>query len=118
MLVGGRDRSLFPRSDMMGKRTELDVPGRTEAVLALLRREEPAAKIARRHGISEQTLYRYREQFLEGGKAALADGRRGKADPRDHDLEQLKKDIVRRDRVIGELTIANDILKKTSDGLI
>ena len=32
----------------MGKRTELNVTDRTEAVLALLRREEPAAKIARR----------------------------------------------------------------------
>ena len=102
----------------MGKRTELNVTDRTEAVLALLRREEPAAKIARRFGISEQTLYRYREQFLEGGKAALANGRRGKVDPRDHEVERLKKDVVRRDRVIGELTIANDILKKTSDGLI
>ena len=77
-----------------------------------------AASIARRLGISQQTLYRYREQFLEGGKAALANGRRGKIDPRDHEVERLKKDIVRRDRVIGELTIANDILKKTSDGSI
>ncbi len=102
----------------MGKRTELNVTDRTEAVLAMLRREEPAAKIARRFGVSEQTLYRYREQFLEGGKAVLANGRRGKADPRDHEVERLKKDVVRRDRVIGELTIANDILKETSDALI
>jgi transposase-like protein len=102
----------------MGKRTELNVTDRTEAVLTMMRREEPAAKIARRFEISEQTLYRYREQFLEGGKAALANGRRGKADPRDHEVERLKKDVVRRDRVIGELTIANDILKKTSYGLI
>ncbi len=101
----------------MGKRTELNVTDRTEAVLALLRREEPAVKIARRFGVSDQTLYRYREQFMEGGKAALANGRRSKADPREGEVEKLKKDIVRRDRVIGELTIANDILKKTSDGL-
>ena len=42
----------------MANRTELDVSQRTEAVLALLRREEPAAKLARRYGISEPTLYR------------------------------------------------------------
>jgi hypothetical protein len=30
------------------------------AVLALLRREEPAAQLARRFGVSEQTLYRWR----------------------------------------------------------
>ena len=102
----------------MGKRTELNLTERTEAVLALLRREEPAAKIARRYGIAEQTLYRYREQFLEGGKAALANGRRRKADRPDHEVERLKQDMVRRDRLIGELTIANDILKKASDGSI
>ncbi|MHC4406136.1 MAG: helix-turn-helix domain-containing protein [Planctomycetota bacterium] len=29
-------------------------------MLALLRREEPAAQLARRFGVSEQTLYRWR----------------------------------------------------------
>ena len=97
------------------KRTELDVTQRTEVVLALLRREEPAAKLARRYGISEPTLYRYRDQFLEGGKAALADGRRGQADPRDRQIEALKKDLAKRDQVIGELTIANRIFKKNME---
>jgi len=101
----------------MSKRTELDVTQRTEAVLALLRREEPAAKLARRYGISEPTLYRYRDQFLAGGKSALADGRRGKqADPRDQQIQQLEKDLAKRDQVIGELTIANRIFKKVTEG--
>jgi len=100
----------------MGKRTELNPTQQMEAVLALLRREEPAAKLAKRWGISEQTLYRYREKFLEGGKAALADGRRGKSDGRDQQIQKLEKDLAERDRVIGELTIANRIFKKKSDG--
>ena len=100
----------------MGKRTELNPTNQTEAVLALLRREEPASTLAKRWGISEQTLYRYREKFLEGGKAALADGRRGKADGRDQQIEKLEKDLAERDRVIGELTIANRIFKKKSEG--
>jgi hypothetical protein len=45
-----------------------------EAVLAVLRREEPVAVAARRFGISENSLYRLGDRFLEGGKAALADG--------------------------------------------
>jgi len=102
----------------MAKRKELDVAQRTEAVLALLRREEPAAKLSRRYGISEPTLYRYRDQFLEGGKASLANGKRGKADPRDQQIERLEKDLAKRDQVIGELTIANRIFKKKSDGLL
>ena len=36
----------------MGKRTELGLAQRVEAVLALMRREEPAAGIARRFGVA------------------------------------------------------------------
>jgi len=99
----------------MGKRSELDVAGRREAVLALLRREEAAAVLARRYGVSEQTLYRWRDEFLAGGEAALTSGRGG-SDARDRQIEELKRQVARRDQVIGELTIANRILKKTSDG--
>ncbi len=43
----------------MGKRSELSVEKRIEAVLSMLRKEEPAAQIARRYGVSEQSLYRW-----------------------------------------------------------
>ncbi|MHC4405829.1 MAG: transposase [Planctomycetota bacterium] len=45
----------------MGKRSNLTVQKRREVVLTLLRREEPAAKLARRFGVSEHTLYRWRD---------------------------------------------------------
>ena len=99
----------------MGKRSDLSIPQRREVVLMLLRREEPAAKLARRFGISEQTLYRWRDEFLAGGEAALANGKGG-ADFRDREIRELKKEVEGRDQVIGELTIANRILKKTADG--
>ncbi len=38
----------------MGKRSELNLTQRMEAVLALVRREEAAVRIARRFGISER----------------------------------------------------------------
>ena len=97
----------------MGKPSKLSIEQRTEAVLSLLRREESAVKIARRCAISEQTLYRYRDQFLEGGKAGLASGA-GKADLRTQKIEQFEKQMAQRDQVIGELTIANRVLKKLS----
>ena len=100
----------------MGKRSGLTAAERREAVLVLLRREEPAAKVARRFGVSEQTLYRWRDEFLAGGEAALANGKGG-ADSRDREIRELHKEVERRDQVIGELTIANRILKKTADGL-
>ena len=100
----------------MGKRSNLTVSQRREVVLMLLRREEPAAKLARRFGVSEHTLYRWRDDFLAGGQAALASGK-GQSDPRDRENVELKKRLAERDQVIGELTIANRILKKTADGL-
>jgi len=107
----------------MGKRSDLTVSQRREVVLMLLRREEPAAKLARRFGVSEHrfgvsehTLYRWRDDFLAGGEAALASGK-GQNDPRDRQIVELKKQLSDRDQVIGELTIANRVLKKTADGL-
>jgi transposase-like protein len=100
----------------MGKRSNLAVSQRREVVLMLLRREEPAAKVARRAGISEHTLYRWRDEFLAGGEAALASGK-GQNDPRDRQIAELEKQLSERDQVIGELTIANRVLKKTAGGL-
>jgi transposase-like protein len=86
-------------------------------VLMLLRREEAAAVLARRYGISEQTLYRWRDEFLAAGEAALLVAKGG-ADPRNRQIEELKRELARRDQVIGELTIANRLLKKSADGLL
>ena len=95
----------------MGRRAGLGVPERREAVLSLIRRDEPAAVIARRFGVSEQSLYRWRDDFLAGGEAALAARRNGKkAETRR--IKELTRDLDERDRVIGELTIANRLLKK------
>ena len=98
----------------MGTRSKLSVPERRKVVLSLLRREEPATVLARRYGISENTLYRWRDEFTSAGEAALANGK-GKADSRDRRIAELKKELGERDKVIGELTIANRILKKTAD---
>lgn len=101
----------------MGKQVSVSVGERSEAVLKLLRREEPAAQIARRLGVSEPTLYRWRDDFLAGGRSALGAGR-GSGDPHERQIKELRQELDQRDQVIGELTIANRILKKTADGLL
>jgi len=88
---------------------------RAELVLRLLSKEEPAAQIARRAGVSEQTLYRWREDFLNAGKQALAG--RGADREQAKEVNRLQSALAERDQVIGELTIANRVLKKLSDGL-
>jgi transposase-like protein len=100
----------------MGRTLSVDVKDRREAVLCLLRREEAAAVIARRIGVSEPTLYRWRDEFLAAGEAALANGSGKKhgADPLRRRIAELEQQIEKRDQVIGEYTIANRILKKLS----
>ena len=100
----------------MAKRSDVSTADRREAVLSLLRREERAAAIARRVGVSEPTLYRWRDEFLAAGEAALANGRGKKnADPVRQQIRDLERQIEQRDQVIGEYTIANRILKELSD---
>jgi len=97
----------------MPRRSELTVEQRREAVLALLRREEPAAQLARRYGISEQTLYRWRDEFIAAGEAALAKGKNG-VDAREQEIKELKAELEERTLTLGELAAANRILKKLS----
>ncbi|MEW5993891.1 MAG: helix-turn-helix domain-containing protein [Candidatus Zixiibacteriota bacterium] len=101
----------------MGKRSELSVSQRLEVVLLMLRREEPVSVLSRRYGVSENTLHRWKDDFLKAGQAALAYGR-GKAvtGPDEVRIKQLERDLAKRDQVIGELTIANRILKKAHRG--
>jgi transposase-like protein len=98
----------------MGKHSDLPVKDRREAVLSLLRREESAAAIARRYGVSEPTLYRWRDDFLAAGEAALSTGTRNGTDPLVRQVAELERQIEKRDQVIGELTIANRVFKKLS----
>ena len=91
----------------MGKRSEVPVAERREAVLSFLRREEPAAVIARRYGVAEATLYRWRDEFLAAGDAALAGSTRSGSSARDRQVAELERQIESRDQVTGELTVAN-----------
>lgn len=100
----------------MGKKSELSASQRQEIVLMMLRREEPISVLGRRYGVSETTLHRWRDDFLTAGQAALAYGRRKQANAQAQRVGQLQRDVAKRDQVIGELTIANRILKKTLGG--
>ena len=100
----------------MAKKCNKSAEERRQIVLAMLRHDATVPELARRCGVSENTLYRWRDQFLEGGLAGLRSG--NKPTEKSREVADLKKQVAERDRVIGELTIANRILKKTSDGLL
>ena len=78
----------------MGRRSELSVAERRKAVLVLLRREEATSWLGRRYGVSEQTLYRWRDEFLAGGEAALAGSSGKNSDPRKRRIEELERALV------------------------
>lgn len=85
----------------------MELHDRREAELSVIRREEPAAVIARRIWMSEPTLHVWRDEFLAAGEAALASGSgRKAANPRDRRIAELEAQIEKQDRVIGEYTIA------------
>ena len=96
----------------MAKKSTMSPEQRAQLVLRLLSKEEPAAQIARRAGISEQTLYRWRDDFISAGKHAM-NGRGARAEQAKV-VERLEGEVAERDQVIGELTIANRVLKKLS----
>ena len=96
----------------MGKKSELSASQRQEIVLMMLRREEPISVLARRYSVSETTLHRCRDGFLTARQAVLAYGRGKQASAQAERVRQLERDVAKRDQVIGELTIANRILKK------
>jgi transposase len=64
------------------------------------------AELCRKHTVTPNAFYGWKEKFLEAGKLALAGSmKNGAGGELEAENENLKK-------LIGELTIANDCLKK------
>ena len=63
------------------------------------------AEICRRHGIYPVQMSKWREQFIQGGKSALA--QRRNSDTRDDEIQDLKK-------IIGDQSLVIDAFKKRS----
>ncbi len=61
------------------------------------------AEICRRHGIYPVQLSKWRDQFIQGGKSALA--QRRNSDRRDEEIEDMKK-------IIGGQSLVIDAFKK------
>ena len=96
----------------MARKSELKAEERLEVVLAVLRREESAAALARRYQVSEVTIYRWRDAFLAAGKASLAKPEGSAEAATTRRIEQLEGKLAKRAQIIGELSIANGLLKK------
>ena len=89
---------------------------RVSLVLAILRKEDSLEALSRRVNVSPNSAARWRDDFLEAGQAALGSGKVAQ-NLLARQVEELNEQLRGRDQVIGELTVANRILKKTG-GLI
>ena len=56
----------------------VSVETRLQLVLAVLAHELTVAEAARRHGVSTESINRWRNRFVDAGKAAMEDGMPGK----------------------------------------
>jgi transposase len=79
-------------------------------VLSVLRGESSQAEAARRHGISETSIGKWREQFLAGGREALEHGERaGRPSGREARLAEEIDDLT---RALGEAHVELRALKR------
>ena len=67
------------------------------------------ADLCRKYNVSPNAIYDWKEKFMEGGKLALTGSLKDPAKEKGAEIERLKK-------LIGELTIANDAMKKVMQG--
>ncbi len=61
----------------MGRRSNCTAKQKADIVVSVLTKQVTIAKACRRHGITETTFARWREQALEGIEKALKDRSRG-----------------------------------------
>jgi transposase len=93
----------------MGKRRRIFTPDfKFQIVLELLTGEKRAAQLCREHQISETSLSRWRQQFLEHGARVFEDGSGAPAE---------QERIAELERMIGRLTMELAAAKKASDWL-
>ncbi len=82
-------------------------------VLEMVKGEESIASICTRHGVSATQAYRWQEQFLAGGRAALGDRRRKVSlDPVSDENRQLKELVGQQALIIEAQKKLNGVLPR------
>ena len=92
----------------MSKRVALTTEERGELVLRLLRKEATASDLAREASISRAHAVPVARCLSSRGFAGL----NGRSD-RDAERRRHARELAQRDQVIGEMTVALKVLKKT-----
>jgi transposase-like protein len=97
---------------MAKKRRTFSAEFKLDTVLEGVRGEKTIAQICREREITDSLYYKWRDQFYDRAVAIFNDGRQ--AEQRNNDLEGQIADL---ERIIGRLTVENEILKKARSWL-
>jgi len=81
-----------------------------DTVMEGLRGEKSIAQICRERDIKDVLYYKWRDTFIENAAKIFKE-------PRDLEQKRLEDRIAELERMIGRLTIENDILKKAKSWL-
>ncbi len=84
-------------------------------VLEGMRGEESIAELCRREGLNQNVYYRWSKEFLEAGKQRLAGDIKREASS--SEVTDLKKENDQLKRLLADIMLKNDVLKKSVLGL-
>lgn len=90
---------------MKQKRRSFTAQFKFETVMEVLRGEKSVAQVCRERQITETLYYKGRDAFLERAPVIFEDKRGSSHDPQSDRVEELE-------RMVGRLTMENEILKK------
>ncbi len=96
----------------MGRPPQIPVEKKSRIVMSIVAGEMSIAEAARREKVSEQSIGRWRLEFWEGGKTALAAGRSGPSSRE----EQLEAEVAELTQALGEAAVEIRVWKKSAEG--
>ncbi len=103
---------VLKENQIMGRPPQIPVEKKTRIVLSVIAGEMSIADAARREKVSEQSISRWKAEFLEAGKTALAAGRSGPSSRE----EQLEAEVVELTQALGEAAVEIRVWKKSAEG--
>jgi transposase len=96
----------------MGRPPMIPPEKKTRIVLAILAGEMSIVEAARKEQVSEQSIGRWKAEFIEAGRTALVAGRSGPSSRE----EQLEAEVLDLTQALGEAHVELRVWKKSAEG--
>ena len=96
----------------MGRPSTIPAEKKIRIVLAILAGEMSIAEAARKEKVSEQSIGRWKAEFIDAGRTALVAGRSGPSSRE----EQLESEVVELTQALGEAHVELRVWKKSAEG--